>query len=162
MGLKAESYGAGRLIEECRQRGWSVVSPRQTLGGLGMDLAQMLDELRLHLDFDPKRVLLLGHSMGAAQAISQVSKFPDRVRAVAAIGGGGSPTKSEELTRVPFFVAAGEKDFGLPRARSLASTLQGVGANAEFLEVKDVEHMVIVQATLPHVMTFFDAYTQNP
>jgi predicted esterase len=150
-----ESYGAGALIEQCRKNGWSVVSPRQSLTGLGMDLDLMLDELHSHLDFDTERVFLIGHSMGAAQAISQVSKYPSRVRGVAAIGGGGRPTKSDELTKIPFFVAAGEKDFGLPQAKLLSKTLQSFGVNVDFREVKDVEHMVIVQATLDDAMAFF-------
>jgi len=153
-----ESYGAGGLIELCRQRGWSVVSPRQSLLGLGMDLDKMLDELGSHLDFDPKRVLVIGHSMGAAQAVSQVSKYPTRVRAVAAIGGGGMPTKSDDLITVPFFIAAGEKDFGLQRARMLSNTLQAYGAKVDFREVKDVEHMVIVQATLDDTIAFFEQH----
>ncbi len=153
-----ESYGAGGLIDLCRQKGWSVVSPRQSLMGLGMDLDSMLDELRLHMDFDANRVFVIGHSMGAAQAISQVSKYPTRVRAVAAIGGGGRPVKSNELPAVPFFVAAGEKDFGLPRAKVLADTLKSFGARVDFLEVKEVEHMVVVQATLADTIAFFDEH----
>jgi len=151
-----ESYGAGALIDHCRQRGWSVVSPRQSLIGLGMDLEAMLDELQLHLDFDPEKVFLIGHSMGAAQAVSQVSKYPRRVRAVAAIGGGGLPTKSKELMGIPFLVAAGERDFGLSQAKMLHKTLQGINVQVDFREVKDVEHMVIVQAILTEAIAFFE------
>ena len=153
-----ESYGAGRLVDLCRQKGWSIVAPRQSLVGMGMDLDAMLDELRLHLDFDPEKVFLIGHSMGAAQAVSQGSKYPTRVRAVAAIGGGGLPAKSQELIKIPFFVAAGEKDFGLPQAKSLANTLQAFGAEVDYREVKDVEHMVIVQAVLNDVIAFFETH----
>jgi len=150
-----ESYGAGGLIDRCMQNGWSVIAPRQTLLGAGMELDALLDELQEHISFDPSRVFVVGHSMGAAQAIAQVSKHADRVRAVAAIGGGGSPTKSDALTKLPFFVAAGEKDFGLPRAKALAATLKNYGAKVDFEEVKDVEHMVIVQAVLGDVEQFF-------
>jgi predicted esterase len=150
-----ESYGAGGLIDLCMRNGWSVVAPRQTLLGTGMELDALLDELQVHLPFDPSRVFIVGHSMGAAQAIAQVSRHADRVRAVAAIGGGGSPTKSDELIKIPFFVAAGEKDFGLPRAKALATTLKNYGAKVDFEEVKDVEHMVIVQAVLGEIEQFF-------
>jgi predicted esterase len=155
-----ESYGAGGLIDRCMQNGWSVIAPRQTLLGPGMELDALLDELQVHLPFDPSRVFVVGHSMGAAQAISQVSKHADRVRAVAAIGGGGSSTKSDALLKIPFFVAAGEKDFGLPRAKALAATLKSYGAKVAFEEVKDVEHMVIVQAVLSEIEQFFKQHTK--
>jgi len=154
-----ESYGAGGLIDLCMRNGWLVVSPRQTLLGTGMELDALLDELQEHLPFDPSRVFVVGHSMGAAQAIAQVSKHADRVRAVAAIGGGGSPTKTDALTKLPFFVAAGEKDFGLPRAKALAATLKNYGAKVDFEEVKDVEHMVIVQAVLSEIEQFFKQHS---
>jgi predicted esterase len=154
-----ESYGAGGLIDLCMRNGWSVVAPRQTLLGTGMELDALLDELQTHIPFDPSRVYVVGHSMGAAQAISQVSRHANRVRAVAAIGGGGSPTKSVALIKIPFFVAAGEKDFGLPRAKALVATLKSFGATVDFDEVKDVEHMVIVQAVLGEIEQFFKQHS---
>lgn len=153
-----ESYGAGALIDLCRDKGWSVISPRQSLMGLGMELDALLAELRVHLDFDPARVFLVGHSMGAAQAVAQVSKHPSLVRAVAALGGGGRPIQSKQLIDIPFLVAAGDKDFGLKPAKSLAELLQTWGVPVEFREVKDVEHMVIVQATLGEVIAFFETH----
>ena len=154
-----ESYGDGGLIDLCRRNGWSIVAPRQTLFGKGIELDELLDELQSHLSFDPKRVYVVGHSMGAAQAISQVSRHPSRVRAVAAIGGGGSPTKSDEFAKIPFYVAAGERDFGLPRAKSLAAALKTLGATVEFEQIKDVEHMVIVQAVLGEIEQFFKQHS---
>jgi len=155
-----ETYGAGRLIELCRERGWIVVAPRQGIGGLAMGIDKMIEMLAEQMPIDRSRVLLIGHSMGAAQAIQQVSTYPKNVRAVAAIGGGGQPTPSDALVTIPFFVAAGEKDFGLPRAKALATTLRALGATVDYQEVKEVEHMVIVQAVLDDVMRFFDTKIQ--
>jgi len=155
-----ETYGAGRLIELCRERGWIVVAPRQGIGGLTMGIDKMIEMLAEQMPIDRSRVLLIGHSMGAAQAIQQVSTYPKNVRAVAAIGGGGQPTPSDALVTIPFFVAAGEKDFGLPRAKALATTLRALGATVDYQEVKEVEHMVIVQAVLDDVMRFFDTKIQ--
>jgi len=120
----------------------------------------MIEMLAEQMPIDRSRVLLIGHSMGAAQAIQQVSTYPKNVRAVAAIGGGGQPTPSDALVTIPFFVAAGEKDFGLPRAKALATTLRALGATVDYQEVKEVEHMVIVQAVLDDVMRFFDTKIQ--
>ena len=151
-----QTYGAGRLVDLGKERGWLVVSPRQTMTGLGLDVPQMLEALAEHLPVDPQRVMLIGHSMGAAQAMSQVSKHPESVSMVAALGGGGAVRDTEPLRKIPFYVAAGERDFGKPRAKALSQQLQRIGASVEYGEFTDVEHMVIVQAALDDVFAFFD------
>lgn len=151
-----ETYGAGRLVALAKQRGWIVVSPRQTMSGLGMDVPKMLDALEEILPIDRNSVLLCGHSMGAAQAMSQVSRAPESIRAVAALGGGGAVRPSPAIQTIPFFVAAGERDFGKPRAKALASQLKQSNCTVEYKEYQDVEHMVIVQAALDDVFAFFD------
>jgi predicted esterase len=151
-----EAYGAGRLIDLARERGWLVISPRQSLSGLGMDIDGMLEAIEPWLAVDRSRVMLVGHSMGAAQAIAQVSSHSDRVRAVAALGGGGLPSSSLRASSVRFFVAAGDRDFGRPRAESLSNSLRDLGCDVAYREYKDVEHLVIVQAALSDVFAFLD------
>ncbi len=151
-----QTYGAGRLIELGRQRRWIVVSPRQTMAGLGMDLGQMVEALSEILPVDRTKVMLVGHSMGAAQAMTQVSKHPERVRGVAALGGGGGVIASEAIRKVPFYVGAGDRDFGKSGAKRLSQQLERLGCEVEYREYRDVEHMVIVQAALDDVFAFFD------
>jgi predicted esterase len=151
-----QTYGAGRLVELGRDRQWIVVSPRQTMTGLGLDAQQIVDALSEYLPVDPNRVMLVGHSMGAAQAMTQVSKHPESIRMVAALGGGGGVRDTEALRKVPFYVAAGDRDFGKKGAKSLGQQLQRIGCQVEYREYPDVEHMVIVQAALDDVFAFFD------
>jgi predicted esterase len=151
-----QTYGAGRLIELGRQRRWIVVSPRQTMAGLGMDLGQMVEALSEILPVDRTKVMLVGHSMGAAQAMTQVSKHPERVRGVAALGGGGGVIASEAIRKVPFYIGAGDRDFGKSGAKRLSQQLERLGCEVEYREYRDVEHMVIVQAALDDVFAFFD------
>lgn len=151
-----QTYGAGRLVELGKARRWIVVSPRQTLTGLNLDLPEMVQALSEHLPVDSSRVMVVGHSMGAAQAMAQVSKHPESVTMLAALGGGGNVRDSEAIRKVPFYVAAGERDFGKPRAKSLRMQLERIGCPVEYREYPDVEHMVIVQAALDDVFAFFD------
>lgn len=88
--------------------------------------------------------------------MTQVSKHPESVRMVAALGGGGGVSDTEAIRKVPFYVAAGDRDFGKPRAKSLSQQLKRLGCPVEYREYKDVEHMVIVQAALDDVFAFFD------
>jgi predicted esterase len=151
-----EAYGAGRLVSLANERGWLVVSPRQTLNGLALDIDTMLESLSEQLPIDRSRVMLVGHSMGASQAMAQVSAHPDEVIAVAALGGGGSAKPSLRSKEIRFYVAAGDRDFGRPRAKSLVESLSKMECDVQYREFPNVEHMVIVQAALDEVFEFLD------
>ena len=150
-----DGYGDGAIVKLCEQRGWILCAPRSS-GFSGQDLPALLDALAARYPVDRSRVLLIGHSMGAMQAMTQASAKPQAFAAVAALGGGGSARKSEALTKVPFFVAAGERDFGRGGAQSLAAQLEQLGVDATYREYPNVEHLAIVQVALPDVFAFFD------
>jgi len=152
-----ESYGAGRLIELARSRNWLVVCPRQGLTGLNIPVQAMIPMLEKELGLSFDKVFLVGHSMGAAQAIEQVSRSQERITAVAAIGGGGNARKTEALAKIPFYVAAGERDFGRGGAKRLSESLKSFGCEVVYSEYKDVEHLTIVQACLDELFRFLDS-----
>jgi len=149
-----EAYGAGRLIELANARDWIVVCPRQGFGGLNLSVESMIPLLESDLERKFEKIFLVGHSMGAAQAIEQVSKFPDRIKAVVAVGGGGAPRKTEAIAKIPFYVSAGEKDFGRGAALGLSNKLRSYGCEVKYSEFKDVEHMTIMQASLDEAFEF--------
>jgi predicted esterase len=151
-----ETYGAGRIVDLAIQRGWMVVAPRQGLLGLNLSCRGMLDVLSEYYNVDPKQIYLVGHSMGAAQVMKQVAIDADLPTAAVAIGGGGRMTDAEKYAGFPWFVAAGESDFGRSGARSLADSLKRANVSVRYSEYPDVEHLVIVQAALDDVFKFFD------
>jgi len=148
-----ESYGAGRLIELATQKGWGVVCPHQALGGQSLQLDELLALMKSELDIVPTRVFLVGHSMGAAQAMMQANQFPELVSATAITGGGGVANQPK-LKGIPFFVAAGDRDFGKRNAKSLAEKLNQLGSRVAYREYEDVEHMVIMQAAWDDAFEF--------
>lgn len=151
-----DGYGDGAIVRLCRERGWMLVATRGGFFGAPPVVA-IVDELAKRYHIDAKRVFLVGHSMGAQQAARIASESPQGIAGVAALGGGGSVRRSEDLQRLPFFIAAGSRDFGLRGAKSLHAALRRAGVEqAEFREYPDVEHLVIVQAALPDVFGFFD------
>jgi predicted esterase len=152
-----ETYGYGQAVKMGLDRGWLVVAPRQGLMGLSLDCNQMLTALEPFFEIDRSQVYLLGHSMGAAQVIQQVGLNPDLPAAAAAIGGGRPPRDAKKIASVPWFVAAGELDFGRGGAKSFHQSLIKAGAsNASYAEYPGIEHLVIVQAALPQTFEFFD------
>jgi pimeloyl-ACP methyl ester carboxylesterase len=148
-------YGDGAIVTECARRGWLLAAPR---GGLtSTDLPALVDALAQHWPIDPKHIFLVGHSMGAAQAIAAATRTPERFAAVAALGGGGAFRRTPDTAPPQFFVGVGSEDFALAGARNLHRTLEQAAVPVTFREYPTVEHLAIVQVALPEVFAFFAA-----
>lgn len=152
-----ESYGAGQIVKECQKRGWLLVSPRSGLIGTPPVVA-IIDKLAERYPIDRKRVFLVGHSLGAGQAIDLVQRHPDTFAAVAVLGGGGRVRQKERFQRLPVFVGVGTADFALRSSRNLVKTLTDAGAaSVTAKEYPDLEHLVIVREALPDLFRMFDS-----
>lgn len=149
-----DGYGDGEIVRQCRQRGFYLCAVRAGFGGL--DLPALIDALGERYRFDRGRVLLVGHSMGAAMAVAAAGAHPERYAAVAALGGGGRLNGGEALRQLPFFVATGSRDFLRGAAAELQSRLQALQVPCEWREYPGVEHLSVVQFALPDVFLAFD------
>lgn len=151
-----EGYGAGKVARLCQERGWYVAAPRlSALGGMPMDA--LVDELAQSYAIDRKRVYLVGHSMGAAQAVRAVQRSPEKFAGVCALGGGGNVTEEAALARMPFYIGVGSEDFALRSARNLRDRLQmRATGGVRYREYADVEHLMVVQQALDDVFAWLD------
>lgn len=157
-----DGYGAGKLINLAEPRGWLVVAPRGTSGFTPQRASEIIDALAKLYPVDRQRVFLMGHSMGAAQAIATAQATPGRFAAVVALGGGGFVKETDVMADLPFLVAIGKEDFAYPNARKLAYELKKAGTKSvRFKEYADIEHMLIVQEALPDVFAYFDEIAQR-
>lgn len=146
-----DGYGDGAIARMCQKRKWLLVAPQSGLK------SGTLEALTERYPIDRSRVFLVGHSMGAAQAMRLVSRNPEDYRGVAALGGGGTAKISPALKKVGFFVGIGREDFARGGARVLHQRLQKGGVkDLIFREHPHIEHLVIVQKCLPEVFQFFD------
>jgi hypothetical protein len=142
-----DTYGAGKIVRLCEQRGWLLLTLRN---GAGLSaLPELLAELGKLYPYDPKRVYLVGHSMGAAMAVQAAQANPKTFAAVAVLGGGGA-VRSAPDTLPPFLVGAGASDFGKPMAQSLAKALK-----TECKIYPNCEHLTVVQDALDDVVHYF-------
>jgi pimeloyl-ACP methyl ester carboxylesterase len=151
-----DAYGNGAIVSLCHQRGWLLASPRVN----GMSPAQvgaLIDALAAIYPIDRSRIMLVGHSMGAMQALGMASLDPRKYAAVAALGGGGAVKPAPGIESLPFFVGVGTEDFALAAVRGLNGALKRADVRTvSYHEYEAVEHMAIVQTALPDVFTFFD------
>jgi predicted esterase len=152
-----EGYGAGRIVTECRERGWLLVATRAGLNfGGGPPVVAVLDELSRRFPIDRTKVFLVGHSMGAAQAVALAQAHPGAFAAVAALGGGGRVANGQAVEKLPLFVGVGSKDFALAGAKGLAKAATAAGAKVTEKVYPGVEHLVIVREALPDAFAIFD------
>jgi pimeloyl-ACP methyl ester carboxylesterase len=157
-----DSYGLGKITHLSEARGWLVVAPRGAAGFTPNRAAEIIDAIDKLYPVDRQRVFLLGHSMGAGQAIASASATPARFAGVAALGGGGIVKEVAGLADLSFFVAVGTQDFAYSNARKLAFDLKKAGVKSvRYREYSDAEHLLIVQEALPDVFAFFDELAQR-
>ncbi len=152
-----DGYGHGEIVRRCRERGWLLVAPRTEGFAFQAPVAAVVDAVSRLYPVDRKRVFLVGHSMGAMQAVKAAQEAPEATAGVAALAGGGTVKASEGLRAVPFFVGVGTRDFLAPAARVLKDSLLKAGVRTvEFREYPEVEHMMVVPVALADVFALFD------
>ena len=154
-----DGYGNGIIPRLATERGWIVVATRVS-GPLSSepapDVVGILNELSKRYPIDPKRVYLLGHSLGAAHAVQLAQKHPGKFAAIAALSGGAGVTTPEAIKDLPIFVGCGKLDFALPAAKSLHKSLEDAKAKVTFKEYEDIEHFLIVREAAGDVFRFLD------
>ncbi len=151
-----ESYGAGQIVRECQQRGWLLVAPRAGLIG-PPPVESLVEALATRYPIDRQQIFLVGHSMGAAHALTIATGNPKGFAAVAALGGGGRLTP-EPWRQTPLFIGVGTKDsLAIGRGRTMYRSLrEDKTVRITYREYPDVEHLVIVRQALPDVFVLFD------
>lgn len=154
-----DTYGHGMIAKLAAERGWLLVAPRS---GLTTNLGELIDALGKLYPVEPRRVFVVGHSMGAGQALAAAVKEPQRFAAIAALGGGRAIRVTEPMKTLPFFVGIGTKDFAYRGAAGLGEALKKGGVkNVDYREYDGLEHLVIVQAALPEVFKFFETQAER-
>lgn len=152
-----EGYGNGLIVKMCRERGWLLVSPRSGYLVFNMPVGAIVDEVARLYAVDRSNVFVVGHSMGAAQAVAAAQETPNLFAAVAALGGSGKVSAAAKVKAVPFLVGVGDGDFAFEGARKLAKQLKDGGVeNVELKEYTDIEHIMIVREALPAAFALFE------
>jgi predicted esterase len=151
-----DAYGCGLIARLAKDRGWMVVAPRSGwLFDAAPPVGSIVDELANLYPVDRQRIFVVGHSMGAMQAVTLAEQGSTRLAAIAVLAGGSS-AKPEALRDLPVFIGCGGEDFLLGGSKRLAESLKKAKATlTTYKEYPGIEHLLIVQEALPDVFKFF-------
>lgn len=145
-----EAYGSGLVKNLCNDRGWMLLAPRN---GIAIENLQMLIN---ELPVEPGRVIFIGHSMGAGQALGFALNHPKEVMALGLMGGAGAIGKNQSLGSMPVFVGIGSEDFARTSVISFTQEPMKQPKNNLILkEYESIEHSTICQVCMPEMFDFF-------
>jgi predicted esterase len=148
-----DGYGAGRIKEIARSKGFLVVTPRVGFAGLDATAFDAIVQAMIY-DYavDPKRIYVIGHSMGAGAAFALASARSDRIAAACCIAGGpmGAPPK----VCAPMLVYAGELDpmAGASALEKGVLRMKDAKLDVEFRRAQGYGHTLVVGEKLPEIV----------
>lgn len=146
-----EGYGLGMAVRESLKRGWAFASPRSSPSAPS-DVLAWMKSVR---NWTPKRVIVMGHSMGGALALQTGSLTP-KPSAVVLFAPAGRSVPSA-LQGVPLCLAVGRQEIMMLGASAEAIKAQMKDAkDFKHLLVDPCEHLMIVGEALPEAFKWLD------
>jgi predicted peptidase len=158
-----DQYAAGRMKAEAEKRGLFVVCPKgrgpasMYRGTAEQDVLDVLAEVRRDYQIDPKRIYLMGHSMGAYGAWSIAMNHPGLFAALGPISGGGNPAGLEKIKTIPHYIVHGASDKTVPVAQSrmMVEAAKKLGTPHVYVEVPNGSHTDIAVPNFAPMLDYF-------
>jgi poly(3-hydroxybutyrate) depolymerase len=149
--------------------GWGVGNPpadpiaRRNSERSEEDVMQVLALVCKQYNVDPKRVYLMGHSMGAIGTWKIAPKFPELWAAIGAFAGSGAPATLERIQQIPNFVVHGDADatVNVRGSRTMVARMKELGMTVTYIEVPGGTHGGVVAPNAAAMYDFFDAHRKK-
>ncbi|HVU96285.1 MAG TPA: prolyl oligopeptidase family serine peptidase [Puia sp.] len=108
------------------------------------DALELVDSLIKALPVDPRRVYVVGFSMGGSGVINSLDRRPDLFAAGIALSGIPDFSRLEALSRIPIWLVHGNGDRENPMATDslLYHELSAMGGRIKFWEIAGMDHMI--------------------
>ena len=121
------------------------------------DVMQVLEQVRKLYNIDPKRIYLMGHSLGAIGTWKIAAKYPDVWAALGVFSGQGQPTSVAPMKSISEFVVHGDTDptVNVRGSRTMVAALKALDTELIYIEVPGGNHTSVVQPNLAGMMEFF-------
>ena len=129
------------------------------------DVLNVIDRVEKEYKPDPKRIYLMGNSMGELGTLHLTQKYPKKWRAIAASGGPVSEYPFQNVKGLPgaMFIQ-GELDKGMggndniARQKALADGFQAQGVDTRFVLVPGGNHSNAWYMVLSEIFDFFEKH----
>ncbi|MCE2883616.1 MAG: hypothetical protein LW806_01775 [Planctomycetaceae bacterium] len=140
-----DGYGGGRLLDLARERRIAVVCPPTIPFGVSPNvLPKFLEELAKDVPFDPARVGLVGHSLGAATASRLAVLRPESINGAVCIAGFADLARKVDVPPRIVFLAALDPLFPLASTRAAVEAARERGDAIEVVVVENEGHTLVV------------------
>ena len=138
----------------------------ENLGELSeKDVMNVLEITKQELSIDPKRIYLMGHSMGGGGTWHIAMKYPKIWAGLGPIAPAifRSPDGLSKIKNIPVVLVQGDKDRLVPvrTARKWAEKMKDLKMTYEYLEVKGGDHIRPAIQKLPDVIAFFNKHKKK-
>jgi len=126
------------------------------------DILYVADLVAKEYRTDPKRVYLMGNSMGGGGTWYLGQKFPERWTALAPSAGPVSPEDYPyaRLKPLPVLVLHGVQDqvTSFDASKTMYEKAKAAGVDAEFLPIPEGDHFVAWSTVVPQIFDFFEKH----
>ncbi len=148
---------------EAQRVGFLVVCPkgRDTTsmyrGTAEQDVMDVIAEVRRDYKVDPKRIYLMGHSMGGYGTWSTAIDHPELFAAIGPISGGGNAAGMEKIKSIPEYAVHGDDDrtVNVNQSRNMVAAGKKLNAPITYVEVPGGSHGGVAEPNFAPMLDFF-------
>lgn len=159
------AWGQGR-VKLPGQRAAAGEDVPENLGELSeKEVLNVLALVRKDYHIDPKRIYLMGHSMGGGGTLYLGMKYPELWAALAPLSPAiySAPSGLEKIRKMPIIVVQGELDrlVQAENTRRWVATMEKLKMDYRYIEIKGGDHIMSICANpemIGEVFEFFDKH----